>query len=237
MTTVHAYTSDQSLQDYAGQRLPAQPLGAEEHHSQQPRGRARWLGHVLPTFAGKMHTSYAQRAGSGGLPAGYDPGTRSRRRYRRGHQRGHARRRATLSRERGGGRRTRSCPRTCWAVTCRCSSMPRARSRPASTSSRPWAGTRPGATRRAARRGAALCRAGRQWRRRRDEQNRHQRFWPHRPRGIPHHRGARRHGGVAVNDLFDHDALRYLLNYDTVMGPFPTPWPGRMTSWSRPRAG
>jgi len=26
---------------------------------------------------------------------------------------------------------------------------------------------------------------------------------------------------VAVNDLFDHDALRYLLNYDTVMGPFP----------------
>ncbi|MEE4279891.1 MAG: type I glyceraldehyde-3-phosphate dehydrogenase [Halieaceae bacterium] len=25
---------------------------------------------------------------------------------------------------------------------------------------------------------------------------------------------------VAVNDLFDHDALRYLLNYDTVMGPF-----------------
>ena len=25
---------------------------------------------------------------------------------------------------------------------------------------------------------------------------------------------------VAVNDLFDHQALRYLLNYDTVMGPF-----------------
>jgi len=25
---------------------------------------------------------------------------------------------------------------------------------------------------------------------------------------------------VAMNDLFDHDALRYLLNYDTVMGPF-----------------
>jgi glyceraldehyde 3-phosphate dehydrogenase len=25
---------------------------------------------------------------------------------------------------------------------------------------------------------------------------------------------------VAVNDLFDHEALRYLLNYDTVMGPF-----------------
>jgi glyceraldehyde 3-phosphate dehydrogenase len=28
---------------------------------------------------------------------------------------------------------------------------------------------------------------------------------------------------VAVNDLFDHDALRYLLKYDTVMGPFPHP--------------
>ncbi|MFT6771601.1 MAG: glyceraldehyde 3-phosphate dehydrogenase, partial [Congregibacter sp.] len=25
---------------------------------------------------------------------------------------------------------------------------------------------------------------------------------------------------VAVNDLFDHDVLRYLLKYDTVMGPF-----------------
>ena len=25
---------------------------------------------------------------------------------------------------------------------------------------------------------------------------------------------------VAVNDLFDHGALRYLLNYDTIMGPF-----------------
>ena len=28
---------------------------------------------------------------------------------------------------------------------------------------------------------------------------------------------------VAVNDLFDHEALRYLLNYDTVMGPFRGP--------------
>ena len=26
---------------------------------------------------------------------------------------------------------------------------------------------------------------------------------------------------VAINDLFDNDALRYLLNYDTVMGRFP----------------
>ncbi len=26
---------------------------------------------------------------------------------------------------------------------------------------------------------------------------------------------------VAINDLFDHEALRYLLNYDTVMGRFP----------------
>ena len=28
---------------------------------------------------------------------------------------------------------------------------------------------------------------------------------------------------VAINDLFDHDALRYLLSYDTVMGPFGKP--------------
>ena len=28
---------------------------------------------------------------------------------------------------------------------------------------------------------------------------------------------------VAINDLFDHDALRYLLNYDTVMGRFDGP--------------
>jgi len=27
---------------------------------------------------------------------------------------------------------------------------------------------------------------------------------------------------VAINDLFDYDALRYLLNYDTIMGPFDT---------------
>ena len=25
---------------------------------------------------------------------------------------------------------------------------------------------------------------------------------------------------VAINDLFDNEALRYLLSYDTVMGPF-----------------
>src|SRR5688572_28611053 len=28
---------------------------------------------------------------------------------------------------------------------------------------------------------------------------------------------------VAINDVFDHDALRYLLNYDTVMGRFDGP--------------
>ena len=25
---------------------------------------------------------------------------------------------------------------------------------------------------------------------------------------------------VAINDLFDYEALRYLLDYDTIMGPF-----------------
>ncbi len=28
---------------------------------------------------------------------------------------------------------------------------------------------------------------------------------------------------VAINDLFDYEALRYLLSYDTVMGPFAKP--------------
>ena len=32
-------------------------------------------------------------------------------------------------------------------------------------------------------------------------------------------RGGRR-TGCEIDDLFDHDALRYLLNYDTVMGQF-----------------
>lgn len=56
MTTVHAYTSDQSLQDYAGgdyrrSRSAPKNIIPNGHEAQQ------WLGHVLPSFAGKVHTS------------------------------------------------------------------------------------------------------------------------------------------------------------------------------------
>lgn len=56
MTTVHAYTSDQSLQDYAGSdyrrsRSAPKNIIPNGHEAQE------WLGHVLPSFAGKIHTS------------------------------------------------------------------------------------------------------------------------------------------------------------------------------------
>lgn len=56
MTTVHAYTSDQSLQDYAGNdyrrsRSAPKNIIPNAHEAQE------WLGHVLPSFAGKFHTS------------------------------------------------------------------------------------------------------------------------------------------------------------------------------------
>jgi glyceraldehyde 3-phosphate dehydrogenase len=56
LTTVHAYTSDQALQDYAGgdyrrSRSAARNIIPNGHDA------GYWLGHVLPTFAGKIHTS------------------------------------------------------------------------------------------------------------------------------------------------------------------------------------
>ena len=55
-TTVHAYTSDQALQDYAGSdyrrsRSAARNIIPNGHEAGQ------WLGHVLPLFAGKVTTS------------------------------------------------------------------------------------------------------------------------------------------------------------------------------------
>lgn len=55
-TTVHAYTSDQALQDYAGSdyrrsRSAARNIIPNGHEA------GHWLGHVLPLFAGKMTTS------------------------------------------------------------------------------------------------------------------------------------------------------------------------------------
>jgi glyceraldehyde 3-phosphate dehydrogenase len=55
-TTVHAYTSDQALQDYAGgdyrrSRSAARNIIPNGHEAGQ------WLGHILPQFAGKVTTS------------------------------------------------------------------------------------------------------------------------------------------------------------------------------------
>ena len=56
MTTVHAYTSDQALQDYAGADFRRSRSGAiniipNTHEA------GSWLGHILPDFEGKITTS------------------------------------------------------------------------------------------------------------------------------------------------------------------------------------
>jgi len=56
MTTVHAYTSDQALQDYAGSDY-RRSRSAPKNIIPNGHEAGKWLGHVLPTFAGKMHTS------------------------------------------------------------------------------------------------------------------------------------------------------------------------------------
>jgi len=55
MTTVHAFTSDQALQDYAGSdfrrsRSAAKNIIPNTHEA------SLWLGHILPDFAGKVMT-------------------------------------------------------------------------------------------------------------------------------------------------------------------------------------
>lgn len=56
MTTIHAYTSDQALQDYAGSDLRRSRSAAVNiiPNSHESGG---WLGHVLPDFEGKITTS------------------------------------------------------------------------------------------------------------------------------------------------------------------------------------
>jgi glyceraldehyde 3-phosphate dehydrogenase len=56
MTTVHAYTSDQALQDYAGSDFRRSSSAAENIIPNSQEAGA-WLGHVLPAFAGKVMTS------------------------------------------------------------------------------------------------------------------------------------------------------------------------------------
>jgi glyceraldehyde 3-phosphate dehydrogenase len=56
MTTVHAYTSDQTLQDYAGSDY-RRSRSAPKNIIPNSHEAGKWLGHVLPSFAGKVHTS------------------------------------------------------------------------------------------------------------------------------------------------------------------------------------
>ncbi|MFT4768795.1 MAG: glyceraldehyde 3-phosphate dehydrogenase [Glaciecola sp.] len=56
MTTVHAYTSDQALQDYAGSDY-RRSRAAPKNIIPNGHDAGRWLGHILPSFAGKIHTS------------------------------------------------------------------------------------------------------------------------------------------------------------------------------------
>ena len=56
MTTVHCYTSDQSLQDYAGRDF-RRSRSAAENIIPNTHEAERWVGHVLPHFEGKVMTN------------------------------------------------------------------------------------------------------------------------------------------------------------------------------------
>lgn len=56
MTTVHAYTSDQALQDYAGSDF-RRSRSAAENIIPNTHEAGLWLGHILPAFDGKIITS------------------------------------------------------------------------------------------------------------------------------------------------------------------------------------
>lgn len=56
MTTVHAYTSDQALQDYAGSDY-RRSRSAPKNIIPNSHEAGKWLGHILPAFAGKFNTS------------------------------------------------------------------------------------------------------------------------------------------------------------------------------------
>lgn len=56
MTSVHAYTSDQALQDYAGSDY-RRSRSAPKNIIPNGHDAGRWIGHLLPSFAGKVHTS------------------------------------------------------------------------------------------------------------------------------------------------------------------------------------
>ena len=74
MTSVHAYTSDQILQDYAGPDYRRSRSGAENiipNDTPAPR----WVERAAARRCkGKVSGFRAERAGAGGLPAGHDGG-------------------------------------------------------------------------------------------------------------------------------------------------------------------
>jgi glyceraldehyde 3-phosphate dehydrogenase len=55
MTTVHAYTSDQALQDYAGSDF-RRSRSAAKNIIPNSHDASLWLGHILPEFDGKILT-------------------------------------------------------------------------------------------------------------------------------------------------------------------------------------
>lgn len=56
MTSVHAYTSDQALQDFAGSDF-RRSRSAAENIIPNTHEASRWLGEILPAFEGKVYTS------------------------------------------------------------------------------------------------------------------------------------------------------------------------------------
>src|SRR5690606_31851903 len=56
MTTIHSYTSDQSLQDYAGRDF-RRSRSAAENIIPNTHEAERWIGEILPGFAGKVMTN------------------------------------------------------------------------------------------------------------------------------------------------------------------------------------
>ena len=60
MTTVHAYTNDQNVQDQPHKRPLSCTRGSSEHHSHFSTGAAKAVGLVIPDLQGKL-TGIAMR--------------------------------------------------------------------------------------------------------------------------------------------------------------------------------
>ena len=73
MTSVHAYTGDQSLQDHAGPGLPSKPCRRREHHPQRDPG-AGVGGTGAAGGSGPLERLRAQRSGGRRVDARFDGG-------------------------------------------------------------------------------------------------------------------------------------------------------------------